>query len=342
MTEIYSFIEKIARCESLSEAEASRLIQIVLLGGASPPQIAAILLGLRVKGESVEEIYGAYRALSVKFQQHILGYDVFDVCGTGSVNYSNLNVSTAVAFVAAGAGVKVAKHIDKTSVTPAGSTEVLKKLGVNIEVSLQTSLKALEEANICLTSFPRYHNAMREILPVIKDLGIKNIFNLIGPLVNPIHCNNRLIGVYHPNVAKKIAEVLIKIGAKSCWVVCGEDYTDEISITGETSIVEIQDGVIKEFTLHPSHAGFEVLKERSELEGYDPIYNASRLYDLLRGEQSAFREIVLLNAAAAFVINEKCRDLKDGVELAKRSIDSRDAYKALQKLVEITNQEMDN
>jgi anthranilate phosphoribosyltransferase len=218
---------------------------------------------------------------------------------------------------------------------------VLKRLGVNIDTSFENSLKALEEANICLTSLPRYHNVMREILPVIKDLNIKNIFNLVGPLVNPIHCSHSLIGVYHPEMAIKIANVLLKIGVKSSWVVCGADFTDEISITGETFVAEVKDGVIKEFILDPSHAGLEVIKEHSDLEGYDQVYNANRLHDLLRGEESAFREVVLFNAAASFVINDKCRDLKDGVALARESINSRAAYKALHKLVEITNQELD-
>ncbi len=311
-----------------------------MLGGASPTQISAILLGLRVKGESVEEIYGAYKALSGKFQKHILDYDIFDVCGTGSFSYGYLNVSTTVAFVAAGAGVKVAKHIDKTSVTPAGSTEVLKKLGVNIEARFETSLKSLEEANICLTSLPRYNYIMREILPVIADLNIKNIFNLIGPLVNPINCTQRLIGVYRPEMALQIAKVLQKIGTKAAWVVCGADYTDEISITGETYVVEVKDGMIKEFIIHPNDAGLELAKETLTLAGIDAVYNASSLHNLLRGEEGAYRDIVLLNAAAVFVISDKCRDLKDGVALAAKSIETGAALHALKKLVEITNQEI--
>lgn len=344
MNEIYSFIDKIAKKIDLSEAEASRLIQITLLGGASPTQIAAILMGLHVKGETISEIYGTYQTLIKKLGKHNLDYDIFDICGTGSYSSNNLNVSTAVAIVLAGAGVKVAKHIDKTSSSISNSTDVLKSLGVNVNASFALSMQALEKANISFTTSPNYFHVMREIIPIIKDLNIKNIFNLVGPLVNSVQCTHRLIGAYDRDIAVKLAEILLKIGVKKAWVVCGNDNIDEISITGETFIAEIHNNNIKTMVLDPKELDINLFDGKetyvNDLEGLDATYNANRLYNLLKGEKDSFRDIVLLNCAAGFIINDKCVSLGDGIALAEKTIDSGDAYNALCKLVEITNQDI--
>jgi anthranilate phosphoribosyltransferase len=340
MSEIKKYIEKISNHENLSQDEAGRVFQIILNGGATPAQIAATLMGLRLKGETIEEISGAAHAMRVKMQKLPIAPDfstkIIDTCGTGGDKKGTYNISTAVAFVVAGAGVPVAKHGNRAISSRSGSADVLQALGVNIEAKPEISAEALQQAGVCFMLAPHYHKNLINVSPVRQELGIKTIFNILGPICNPAQPEMQVVGVFDKSLTVKIAEVLKNLGTKSAMIVHGDDGMDEITICGKTYVAELKDGFITEYEIHPEDFGFEIPSPEM-LEGGEGVDNAAELRKLLDGSAGAYRDIVCLNAAAALKVAGKVKDLQHGINLAKASIDSGDAKAKLAKLVEVSN-----
>jgi anthranilate phosphoribosyltransferase len=340
MSEIKNFIEQISEHKNLSQNESGRAFQIILNGGATPAQIAALLMGLRLKGETIEEISGAVQAMRVKMQKLPIESDfcpqIIDTCGTGGDKKGTYNISTAVAFVVAGAGVLVAKHGNRAISSRSGSADVLQALGVNIDAKPEISAQALQQAGVCFMLAPHYHKNLINISPIRQELGIKTIFNILGPLCNPAQPQMQVVGVFDKDLTLKIAQVLKNLGTKNAMVVCGADGMDEITICDKTYVAELKDGFITEYEIHPQDYGIELLPPEV-LEGGDGIDNASELRKLLDGAAGAYRDIVCLNAAAALKVAGKVADIHHGLNLAKASIDSGAAKEKLAKLVEISN-----
>ncbi len=337
---IQKFIAQIADGNNLSKDEATRLFQIIMTGGATPAHIAAILMGLRLKGETVDEITGATITMRAKMDTIIAPPGAIDVCGTGGdaskFSGGTLNVSTAVALVVAACGVPVAKHGNKSVSSSSGSADVLSGLGVNVKANKDTVQKSLNEAGICFMFAPLYHKAMRHVAPIRQELGIRTIFNLLGPIVNPANPKRQLLGVYDKKLLQPMAEVLRNLGSEKAWIVCGTDGMDEITLTGTSYIAELMNNEIRHFEISPEEAGLEICSADA-LKGKDPAGNAKELGLLLGGKKSAYRDIVLLNAAAALIVSDKAKHLKEGVAIAADVIDSGKARETLANLVRITN-----
>jgi anthranilate phosphoribosyltransferase len=329
-----SILGRLAEGAVLSEAEAEAFFAACLRGEATPAQVAAAVTAMRIRGESALEIAAFARAMRGAALQLEHGFQVVDTCGTGGDGLHTLNVSTAAAFVAAGAGVKVAKHGSRALSSKSGSSDVLSMLGVNIEATPEQSLRALDQAGICFLFAPAYHGAMRHVTPVRAELGFRTIFNLLGPLSNPANAQRQVLGVYDPGRLQTMAEVLGRLGAERAWAVHGQGL-DEITTTGSTQVVEWSDGQTRSFEVSPDEAELP-RASIDDLRGGDPEHNARALRDLLHGRKSAYRDIVLLNAAAVLVVADKAPDLVVGARLAARSIDEGRAHKALEQLVKIT------
>jgi anthranilate phosphoribosyltransferase len=336
MNEITRYLDKLAHHQHLTEEEASRTFQIMMLGGATPAQMAAVLVALKMKGETVEEITGAARVMRVKSGKIQAPEGALDTCGTGGDSSGSYNISTAVAFVVAACGVPVAKHGNRSITSRSGSADVLQALGVDIEVEPEIVEKSLHEAGICFMMAPRFHTAMRHIAPVRQELKMRTIFNLLGPLSNPASTQYQLLGVYDNKWVEPLAHVLQALGMKRAWVVHGSDGMDELTTTGISHVAELSEGTVRCFDLHPEEAGIP-LATTEDLMGGDARYNAKALRDLLKGEKGAYRDIVLYNAAACLVIAGKAADIRGGVILAEEAIDSGAAQERLEKLVEVTS-----
>lgn len=331
------FIAKVAAGASLSEAETRDAFEVIMTGGATPSQIGGLLMAMRVRGETVEEIAGAAKVMRAK--AHAVGAPAgaIDTCGTGGDGAGTWNISTAAALVAAGAGVPVAKHGNRAMSSKSGAADVLSALGVNLDADMALVEKALADANICFLMAPRHHAAMRFVGPTRVELGARTIFNLLGPLANPAGAKRQLMGVFSAHWLEPLAHVLARLGSEAAWVVHGSDGLDEITVTGPTTVAELKDGHVRSFEVTPEDAGLSRWPA-ADLKGGDGAANAQALRGVLAGKTGAYRDIVLLNAAAALVVAGKAADLREGAELAAHSIASGAAQKALDDLVRITNQ----
>ena len=329
-------LAKVADGIALSEAEAAKAFLILMAGEATPGQIGAFLMALRTRGETIEEITGAARVLRKKALIVKAPKGAIDTCGTGGDASGTQNISTAAALVVAGAGVPVAKHGNRALSSKSGSADVLEALGVKLEVDQKRVERALLHAKIGFLFSPRHHQAMRHVAGVRKELGIRTIFNLLGPLANPAGAKRQLLGVYSPDWVEPMARVLKKLGATRAWVVHGKDGLDELTTTTTSTVAALSKGRIRTFEVAPEDAGLARTKPAA-LKGGDARANAKAIEQLLEGKHGPFRDIVLLNAAAALVIAEKARNLKQGVALAADAIDTGGARTRLRKLVEITN-----
>ncbi|NDF13227.1 MAG: anthranilate phosphoribosyltransferase [Proteobacteria bacterium] len=340
MAEMFDYLAKVAAKQHLTEDESARAFQIIMNGGATPAQISALLMAMKINGETVPEILGAVRAIRAKASKINVPEEVrtrmIDTCGTGGDGQHTYNISTAVAFIVAGAGVPVAKHGGKSVSSRSGSSDVLTALGVNIHAAPEEMLAALTQKNIAFLFASNYHAAMRHVGPVRQEMGMRTLFNILGPLTNPAGASRQLIGVYDKQWLKPIAEVLAKLGTTQAWIVHGEDGLDEITTTGKTYVVELKEGAIKEFMLDPTVYGIELAKPH-DLKGGDAGVNAIAIRQLLGGKTGAYRDIVLLNAAAAFVVAGVAKDIPEGLAKAKDSLDEKKALRALDALVEMTN-----
>ncbi len=331
-----ALIAKVAQGRRLSEAEAATAFDIMMSGNATPAQMGGFLMALRVRGESVEEIAGAARAMRAKALMIEAPDGAIDTCGTGGDGSGTFNISTATALVVAGAGVPVAKHGNRNLSSKSGSADVLAALGVNIDADLSLVRKALFQAKIGFLMAPRHHGAIRHTMPTRVELGTRTIFNLLGPLSNPAGAKRQLLGVFAPEWVRPLAEVLGMLGSERAWVVHG-DGLDEITTTGTTMVAELRDGKVSSFEVTPEDVGLRRAR-RDELRGADPAANAEQMRALLAGEIGALRDIVLLNSAAALVVAGRASDLGAGMTMAANSIDERAALVALDRLIAISNE----
>jgi anthranilate phosphoribosyltransferase len=325
--------------QSLSETESYGLFNRIMTGAEDPVQIAAFLGSLATKGETVQELFGAVQALREQTVRFHAPKGAIDTCGTGGDGHATYNISTAVSFVLAGCGVPVAKHGNRAITSSSGSSDVLSALGVRIDASTLTMESALQEAHVAFMMAPLYYPAMRHVAEIRKKLGFRTIFNLLGPLANPAHADYQLVGVFDPRWLDPFAVVLQKLGVKRAWVVYGKDGLDEITTTDSTEVAELSaDGNIRHFTINPEDVGLP-RATMEQLKGSDPQANAHALRELLEGKPSAYRDIVLFNAAAGLLIAGQTDTLEAGVTVAGQSIDEGRAKHALHKLIEITDQD---
>ena len=323
--------------ENLTRPQTHWAFGQIMEGAWSEAQIAGLLVALAAKGESVDEITGAAEAM----REHVLridtgGAEVIDTCGTGGTHLSTVNVSTAVALVLAGAGVKVAKHGNRTNTRASGSADVLKALGVNIDADADVVARCLAEANVCFCFAVRCHPAMKYAVPVRKALGVRTIFNVLGPLTNPALAKRQLMGVFNAELTETIAAVLGALGSDHAMVVHADDGLDEISCTCETKISEWKSGKVTTRKIAPEDFGMK-RSEMSDLLVVSPEESASVIRDVLADRRGPARDIVALNAAAAFVVADRAADMREAIVLADKSIDSGGASAALAKLVAISN-----
>lgn len=327
---------RISNGQFLDSDLAETSIAAIIEEKATPAQIGAFLMGLRSRGESLDEILGTVRALRQRMKPINAPDNAIDIVGTGGDHSGSYNISTAVALTVAACGVPVAKHGNRSVSSKSGAADVLQSLGVNLECDFARLELALAEAGLCFLMAPRHHPAMKAVAPIRAELGSRTIFNLIGPLTNPASVQQHLIGVFDRVWLRPFAEVLRLLGSTSAWIVCGEDGLDEITTTGKTYVAELRNGDIREFEIHPEQAGL-FLSSPADLKGGDAMTNAAALRAVLAGSQNAYRNIVLLNAAAALVVAGKAEDLRFGADLAKAALDSGKARAVLDKLVSITN-----
>jgi anthranilate phosphoribosyltransferase len=309
----------------------------IMDGKASPVAIAALLVALRAKGETIDEIVAAARALRARADGAPMPDPrAIDTCGTGGDGSGTFNVSTAAAFVVAGAGVPVAKHGNRAATSRAGSADVLEALGVRADLPVARAAEIVREIGIGFLFARRAHPAMRHVAPVREELGVRTLMNCIGPLVNPCGVRRQLVGVYARELVEPLAHALALLGAEAALVVHGSDGLDEITTTGPTRVVELRHGAIRNFTIAPEDFGI-VRSDGAALKGGDAAANAQAIRALFEGVQGSYRDIVLLNAAAALVIAEKAADMPAGIVLAADALDSGKAKATLADLARITN-----
>jgi anthranilate phosphoribosyltransferase len=335
MAEFKSFVQKVATGGTLSKAEANDAFDSMLTGGATPAQIGAFLLALRVRGETVDEISGAVASLRSKVIPVVAPQGAIDIVGTGGDGSGSYNVSTAAAIVVAACGVKVAKHGNRGMSSKSGIADTLEALGVKLDVTPEVISRCIEEAGIGFMFAQGHHPAMKHVGPFRVELGVPTIFNLMGPLSNPAGVKNQLLGVYAPKWVEPLAHVLKELGSESVWVVHG-DGLDEITLAGTTKVAALKKGAVTTFEISPEDAGLSRCAPQA-LKGGDANENAAALRAVLDGVQSAYADIAKFNAAAALIIAGRVDNLKDGVAMAAVSIGSGAAKKALEKLVAVSN-----
>ncbi|MDP3490082.1 MAG: anthranilate phosphoribosyltransferase [Phenylobacterium sp.] len=327
-------LARLADGATLSEEDAQVFFAACLRGEPTPAQVAAALTAMRMRGETVGEITASARAMREAAIVLDHPYQVIDVCGTGGDGLHTLNISTAVAFVAAAGGLKVAKHGNRALSSRSGAADVLSALGVNITAGREQQRRGLDEAGICFLFAQAHHGAMKHVSPIRAELGFRTLFNLLGPLANPAGAQRQVLGVFSERWVEPLARVLGGLGAERAWVVHGGGM-DEMTTTGETQVAEWKDGQVRLFTVTPEAVGLP-RAALSDLTGGAPEVNAAALRRLLEGETGPYRDIVALNAAAAFLVGERVETLREGVELAAQVLDDGRALHALNKLCEIT------
>jgi anthranilate phosphoribosyltransferase len=349
---IKELISKVVSGENLSESEMEKAMDEIMTGTATPAQIGAFITALRLKGETVDEITGAARAMraratKINVNNHMVNIDrdeiniesetILDVVGTGGDGTKTFNVSTTTAFVAAGGGIKVAKHGNRAVSSLCGSADVLENLGVNLELTSTDVERCIKEIGIGFLYAPLFHGAMKHAAGPRSEIGIRSIFNLLGPVTNPAGASAQVLGVYEQSLTEKMAEVLKRLGSKEAFVVCGEGTFDEISICGPTKVSHLKDDNITNFEMTPEQYGLKTALVK-EIVGGNAKDNAIIVRNVLDGEKGARRDMVLLNASAAFVATGQCDDFNEGIEMAVDSIDSGNARQKLDNLVEVTAQ----
>jgi anthranilate phosphoribosyltransferase len=331
-----SAVARLAERRDLVEDEMAAVMESILTGRASPAEIAAILLGLRAKGETVAELVGAARTLRAHAVQ-LPGAppDAIDTCGTGGDGARTFNVSTAAALVVAAAGVPVAKHGNRAASSSAGSADVLEELGVVIELDPVVLARCLDEVGIAFLYAPAFHPALRRVAAVRRELGVRTLFNVLGPLVNPAGVRRQVVGVGDPLLLEPVARVLEELGGERAWVVHGAGGLDELGLEGASDVMELRVGGSRRFRVHPADAGLEPASHATLRVGSVPE-SAARIRAVLAGEPGAARDVVRLNAAAALVVAGAAVDLREGAERAGAVIDSGAAARVLERLVRFT------
>lgn len=336
MNDLKSLIAKVAAGKSLDRGEAEAAFDVIMSGSATPAQIGGFLMALRVRGETVDEIAGAVATMRSKMVPVDAPADAVDIVGTGGDGAHTYNISTASAFVVAGAGVPVAKHGNRAVSSKSGAADVLVALGVNVDIPPEAIARAIREAGIGFMFAPMHHSAMKHVGPARVELGTRTIFNLLGPLSNPGGVKRQLIGVYSEEWVEPIAHVLAALGSESAWIVHGAGGVDEITTAGTTKVAALRNGQVETFSITPESVGLPVSPVEA-IRGGDAEHNATALRALLEGEPGAYRDTVLMNAGAALVVAGRAETLAEGVALAAASIDEGRAHERLDRLVAITN-----
>jgi anthranilate phosphoribosyltransferase len=337
-TDFKALIGQAAAGKALSAEQAEQAFEIMMSGNATPSQMGGFLMALRVRGETVDEITGAVRAMRGKMTSIDAPPGAIDTCGTGGDAAGTWNISTAAAIVVASCGVPVAKHGNRGLSSKSGAADVLAAVGVNIDADLELVRQSLWDNKICFMMAPRHHAAMRHVGPTRVELGTRTIFNLMGPLSNPAGAKRQLTGVFSRDWIVPMAEVLGKLGSERAWVVHGSDGLDELTTTGPSYVAELNEGKVTSFEVTPEHAGLPYASD-ADLKGADPVTNGKALLALLDGEAGPYRDIVLYNSAAALLVAGKAKDLRDGVRLAAFAIDGGAARRTLQRLIATTTSE---
>ncbi|MFC5385966.1 anthranilate phosphoribosyltransferase [Aquamicrobium segne] len=329
------FIASVSSGKPLNFEEAREAFDIIMSGDATPGQVGGFLMGLRVRGETVDEISGAVETMRAKMLPVSAPANAVDIVGTGGDGLHSYNISTASAFVMAASGVPVAKHGNRSLSSLTGTADVLTALGVNIELPPEAITRCIKQAGIGFMFAPSHHPAMKHVGPVRVELGIRTIFNLVGPLTNPARVHRQLVGVFAPEWVVPAAEALKALGSTHAWVVHGDGY-DEITTTGETMVAELVDGKMRNFTLTPEMLGLGRYTIE-DLRGGDAQTNARALRGVLSGEQGAYHDTVLMNAGAGLVVAGLVKELDEGVARARKTIASGRAIEVLEKLIEVSN-----
>ncbi|NEX47239.1 anthranilate phosphoribosyltransferase [Pseudotabrizicola algicola] len=336
MSEVLRPLIGLAAERPLTRAEAEAAFGALFDGQGTPAQMGGFLMALRTRGETVDEYAAAATVMRAKCNKVSAPEGAMDIVGTGGDGKGTLNISTATAFVVAGAGVVVAKHGNRNLSSKSGAADALTEMGLNVMVGPAQVETCLREAGIGFMMAPMHHPAIRHVMPVRQELGTRTIFNILGPLTNPAGVTRQLTGAFSPALIRPMAETLLALGTIKAWLVHGGDGTDEISIAAPTKVAAVEHGHVREFTLHPEDAGLPY-HPFEKIMGGTPAENAAALRALLDGAQGAYRDAVLLNAAAALVVADKAKTLAEGVEMARVSIDSGAAKAKIAALARLTN-----
>lgn len=323
-------ILKVFRKEDLTYAEAKEVMNEIMEGKASPVQMSSYLTALSMKGETVDEITASAEAMRSHCVRLLHDMDVLEIVGTGGDGANSFNISTTSAIVISAAGVPVAKHGNRAASSKCGAADVLEALGVDITIPAEKSTELLNKIGICFLFAQNYHIAMKYVAPVRKELGIRTIFNILGPLANPAGANTELMGVYDETLVEPLAHVLANLGVKRALVVYGEDKLDEISMSAPTKVCEVKDGSFTSYEITPEQFGFTRCK-KEDLAGGTPEENAAITREILSGAPGPKRDAVLMNAGAAIYLGGKADSIKEGIEIAREMIDSGKALKRLQE-----------
>ncbi|MDE6312980.1 MAG: anthranilate phosphoribosyltransferase [Lachnospiraceae bacterium] len=330
-------IYKVVNKEDLTYDMAETVMDEIMSGEATEIQMASFLTALRMKGETIEEITACASGMRKHAVKLLHDMDVLEIVGTGGDEANTFNISTTSSFVVSAAGIPVAKHGNRSVSSKCGAADVLEALGVKITISAEESTEVLNKIGICFMFAQSYHSSMKYVAPVRKGLGIRTVFNILGPLTNPAGANMQLLGVYEEALVEPLAKVLLNLGVKRGIVAFGQDGLDEISLSAPTTCCEIRDGKLKSFVLNPKDYGFELCK-KEDLEGGDPAENAEITRAILNGEKGPKRDAVVLNSAACIYMAKDDITFADAIQVAEDMIDSGKAKAQLDKFVEISNQ----
>src|SRR6476661_4599978 len=331
-----ALIAKVATGATLSREEAAGAFDRMMSGEATPSQMGGLLMALRVRGETVEEITGAVTTMRAKMLGVKAPPDAVDVVGTGGDASGSFNISTCAAFIVAGAAVPVAKHGNRALSSRSGAADVLQALGVKIELTADQVGACIRDAGIGFMFAPAHHPAMKNVGPTRVELGTRTIFNLLGPLSNPAGVRRQMVGVFSRHWIEPLAQALNNLGSEKAWVVHGSDGLDEITICGRTSVAALENGKVSTFEIAPEDVGLSRCNP-DELRGGDANVNAAALLEVLKGTKGPHRDVAVMNAGAALVVAGKAKDLKEGAELAAKSIDSGEAEGRLDRLIAVSN-----
>jgi anthranilate phosphoribosyltransferase len=334
--EFKALIGKVATGAALSREESSGAFDRMMSGEATPSQMGALLMGLRVRGETVDEITGAVSAMRAKMLRVSAPANAMDVVGTGGDASGSYNISTCAAFIVAGAGIPVAKHGNRALSSRSGAADVLTSLGVKIDLTPEQVGHCISEAGIGFMFAPAHHPAMKNVGPTRVELGTRTIFNLLGPLSNPAGVKRQLVGVFSRQWIEPLAQVLNNLGSDSVWVVHGSDGLDEITTSGPTYVAALEKGKIRTFEIKPEDIGVKTAKPET-LRGADADMNAAALKGVLDNKDGAYRDVAMMNAAAALVVAQAAKDLKDGAALARKALETGAARACLDRLIAVSN-----
>ncbi|MFH6785999.1 MULTISPECIES: anthranilate phosphoribosyltransferase [Methylobacterium] len=330
------YLAKVATGAALTREEARRAFDHLLSGEVTHAQAGAFLMALHVRGEALDEITGAAAALRERMTRVVAPEGAIDIVGTGGDHSGSYNVSTLAAIVTAACGVPVAKHGNRAASSRSGAADVLSALGVGIGLTPDHLARCLTEAGLCFMFAQAHHASMRHVAPVRVEIGTRTLFNVLGPLCNPAGVPAQLLGVYAPSLAEPMTRVLAELGSRRVWTVHGSDGLDEITTTGPTAVVALEDGAIRRFTIDPRELGLR-LAQPDELRGGDPAHNAGALRDVLDGARTPYRDIGVLNAAAALMVAGRVDSLQDGVARAAQAIDTGAARAVLERLTVVSS-----